>query len=83
MSIEPATSTVIVISVHLVYPQLGKWQQAIQDYQFLMMETPVDEDTRRALAVANVRLRKQIGGNVRFKGYGSGLVVVNEMGVLG
>ncbi|CAG7903315.1 unnamed protein product [Brassica rapa] len=65
------------------YAKLGKWQQAIQDYQFLMMETPVDEDTRRALAVANVRLRKQIGGNVRFKGYGSGLVVVNEMGVLG
>ncbi|WZZ05680.1 hypothetical protein YC2023_091601 [Brassica napus] len=65
------------------YAKLGKWQQAIQDYEFLMMETPVDEDTRRALAVANVRLRKQIGGNVRFKGYGSGLVVVNEMGVLG
>ncbi|KAL0865895.1 hypothetical protein Bca101_045013 [Brassica carinata] len=64
------------------YVKLGKWQQAIQDYEFLMMETPGDEDTRRALAVANVRFRKQIGGNVRFKGFGSGLVVVNEMGVL-
>lgn len=69
------------MNVNLVYSQLGKWQQAIQDYEFLMMETPGDEDTRRALAVANVRFRKQIGGNVRFKG--SGLVVVNEMGVLG
>ncbi|CAH8356204.1 unnamed protein product [Eruca vesicaria subsp. sativa] len=65
------------------YAKLGKWQQAIQDYEFLMMETPGDEDTRRALAVANVRFRKQMGGNVRFKGFSSGLVVVNEMGVLG
>lgn len=42
-----------------------------------MMETPGDEETRRALAEVNVRFRKQTGGDVRFKGIGSDLVVVN------
>lgn len=42
-----------------------------------MMETPEDEETRRVLADANVRFRKHIGGDVRFKEIGSDLVVLN------
>lgn len=41
------------------------------------METPEDEETRRALAEANVRFKKQTGGDVRFKGVGLDLVEVN------
>lgn len=42
------------------------------------MEIPGDEETRRALAEANVRFKKQTaGGDIRFKGTGSDLVVVN------
>ncbi|KAL0702110.1 hypothetical protein Bca4012_058232 [Brassica carinata] len=59
------------------YAKLEKWQHAIQDYELLMMETPEDEETRRVLADANVRLRKQTNEDVRFKGVGSDLVVVN------
>jgi ABC-type molybdate transport system substrate-binding protein len=42
-----------------------------------MMETPEDEETRRALTEVNVRFKKQTGGDVRFKGVGSELVVAN------
>ncbi|CAH8309669.1 unnamed protein product [Eruca vesicaria subsp. sativa] len=59
------------------YAKLEKWQHAIQDYELLMMETPEDEETRRVLADANVRFRKQIGGDVRFKEIDSDLVVLN------
>ncbi|CAH2067790.1 unnamed protein product [Thlaspi arvense] len=57
--------------------KLEKWQHAIQDYELLLMETPEDEETRKALAEANVRFKKQTSGDFRFKGIGSGLVVVN------
>ncbi|KAF3516007.1 hypothetical protein DY000_02064215 [Brassica cretica] len=57
--------------------RLEKWQHAIQDYELLMMETPEDEETRRVLADANVRFRKQTSEDVRFKGVGADLVVVN------
>ncbi|CAE5964533.1 unnamed protein product [Arabidopsis arenosa] len=59
------------------YAKLEKWQHAIQDYELLMMETPEDEETRRALTEVNVRFKKQTGGDVRFKGVGSDMVVVN------
>jgi tetratricopeptide (TPR) repeat protein len=59
------------------YAKLEKWQHAIQDYELLMMETPEDEETRRALTEVNVRFKKQTGGDVRFKGVGSELVVAN------
>lgn len=42
-----------------------------------MMETPGDEETRRALAEANVRFRRQTVGDVRFKGIDSDLVVLD------
>lgn len=42
-----------------------------------MMETPEDEETRRALTEVNVRFKKQTGGDFRFKGVGSDMVAVN------
>ncbi|KFK42190.1 hypothetical protein AALP_AA2G223200 [Arabis alpina] len=59
------------------YAKLEKWQHAIQDYELLVMEIPGDEETRRALAEANVQFRNQTGEDYRFRGLGSDLVVVN------
>lgn len=39
--------------------QLGKWEASIQDYEFLLRETPHNGEVSEALANARMQLKKQ------------------------